>query len=270
MQSLGFEALRNLTIRHLVRYGEALVFVYLYPHNSALQWCRMRLMVPHITGNTTVSWRLAQAPTTEYINIPHYWPFVKGIHRDRWIPCCLCMETYHHVYSIQNDIYTPVPGVSSPVENRSCSESYWCCVRWVTLFSWCKSVLTGGSWLYGYNVEHNSGRWGCLWDSEAQQGSKAVYPAARAVIHALMTPPYKIIQRNGRIHSDDYSPRSPSPYGAHSTVFLWSGSIWICLAYRLIIRSHKTQSREIGFCCILIDLKFSGCLGSTAIKLVVK
>ena len=160
MQSLGFEALRNLTIRHLVRYGEALVFVYLYPHNSALQWCRMRLMVPHITGNTTVSWRLAQAPTTEYINIPHYWPFVKGIHRDRWIPCCLCIETYHHVYSIQNYIYTPVPGVSSPVENRSCSESYWCCVRWVTPFSWCKSVLTGRSWLYGYNVEHNSGRWG--------------------------------------------------------------------------------------------------------------
>ena len=37
----------------------------------------------------------------------------------------------------QNDIYTPVPGVSNPVENRSCPESTWCCDR---------SVITPSQW----------------------------------------------------------------------------------------------------------------------------
>ena len=39
------------------------------------------------------------------------------------------METWAHVSSIQNIIHMPVPGVRSPVEGRSCSESSRCCVH---------------------------------------------------------------------------------------------------------------------------------------------
>ena len=37
------------------------------------------------------------------------------------VPCCQCTEI------CKNDIYMPVPGVSTPVKNRSCSESTRCC-----------------------------------------------------------------------------------------------------------------------------------------------
>ena len=45
------------------------------------------------------------------------------------------------VSSKQNNIYTPVPGLSSPVEICSCSESMHCCVQCVIPFSWCWSVF---------------------------------------------------------------------------------------------------------------------------------
>ena len=50
-------------------------------------------------------------------------------------------ETCSHVFSIQNNIFTLVPDVSSPVENLSCSESTRCCVQNVILFSWFQCVL---------------------------------------------------------------------------------------------------------------------------------
>ena len=59
------------------------------------------------------------------------------------LPCCQCTETCFHVPSTQNDIYTPVQGASSPVENRSCSESTRCCVQYVIPFSWYQSIFDG-------------------------------------------------------------------------------------------------------------------------------
>ena len=44
---------------------------------------------------------------------------------------------------VQNNIYTPVPGVSSSVENRPCPESTRCCFQWVIQLSWCQTVFDG-------------------------------------------------------------------------------------------------------------------------------
>ena len=59
------------------------------------------------------------------------------------LPHCQCTETCSHVSFIQNDISTPVPGVSIPVENRSCPESTRCCSQCVLTLSWCQSVVDG-------------------------------------------------------------------------------------------------------------------------------
>ena len=48
-----------------------------------------------------------------------------------------CVPNKHH----QNNIYTPVTGVSSPVENRSCPESTCCWSKCVIPLSWCQSVF---------------------------------------------------------------------------------------------------------------------------------
>ena len=58
-----------------------------------------------------------------------------------YLPCCQCTETCSQVSFIQNNIYMPEPGVSSPVENRSCPESTRCCSQCVKPLSWCQSVL---------------------------------------------------------------------------------------------------------------------------------
>ena len=46
---------------------------------------------------------------------------VKQIAHNWQLPCCQCMETCSYAFSVQNDIYSPVPGVSSPVVNLSCT-----------------------------------------------------------------------------------------------------------------------------------------------------
>ena len=72
----------------------------------------------------------------------------------------------------KNNIYTPVPGVSSPV-NRSCSESARCCVGCVVPYGLCQSVVLlfcfvlfcfcfyGRSWSRGKDTSHNSWWWSC-------------------------------------------------------------------------------------------------------------
>ena len=47
------------------------------------------------------------------------------------LPCSQCTEICSHILSIQKIIYTPVPCVSSSVENRSCPETAQCCPRCV-------------------------------------------------------------------------------------------------------------------------------------------
>ena len=49
-----------------------------------------------------------------------------------YLPCCQCTETCPRVSFIQNNIYMPVPGVSSPVESCSCPESTRCCSQWAS------------------------------------------------------------------------------------------------------------------------------------------
>ena len=66
-----------------------------------------------------------------------------------YLRCCQCTEACYHVSVIQNNIYTPVPGVSNSVENRPCPESTHCCSQCVIPLSWCQSVLDG--WVVSYN-----------------------------------------------------------------------------------------------------------------------
>ena len=56
-------------------------------------------------------------------------------------PWCQCTQTCSHVSFIKNNIYTPVPGVSSPVGNRSCPESTRCCTQCVIPLGWCQTVF---------------------------------------------------------------------------------------------------------------------------------
>ena len=75
--------------------------------------------------------------------------FNTGIHlmkqfaHNCYFPCCQCTETYSHVSFTRNNIYAPVPGVSSPVENRFCPELTRCCSQCVILLSWYQSVFDG-------------------------------------------------------------------------------------------------------------------------------
>ena len=59
------------------------------------------------------------------------------------LPCCQCTETYSHVHiqNIYKKIYTPVSGVSNPVENCSYSESTCRSVQCVIPFIWCQTVF---------------------------------------------------------------------------------------------------------------------------------
>ena len=51
--------------------------------------------------------------------------------------------TCYHVSFIPSNIYMPVPGVSSSVENCSCPESTRFCSQCVMPLSWCQFVLDG-------------------------------------------------------------------------------------------------------------------------------
>ena len=63
----------------------------------------------------------------------------------------------------KNNVFTPVPSVSSPVETRSCSESARCCARCLISYGLCQSVFfTYGSWLNDSDTRHNSGWWSNL------------------------------------------------------------------------------------------------------------
>ena len=60
----------------------------------------------------------------------------------RVVPCRVI--SYHIIfYTTSNNIYTPVVGVNSPVENRSCPESTSCCRQCVIPLSWCQLVFDG-------------------------------------------------------------------------------------------------------------------------------
>ena len=51
----------------------------------------------------------------------------------------LVHDAGRHVLTLpqyKNDIYMPTPGVSNPVENRSCPESAHCCARCVILYGY--------------------------------------------------------------------------------------------------------------------------------------
>ena len=71
---------------------------------------------------------------------------MKGFTYNWYLPCCQCTETYlyyFHFYSTQNNIYTPVLGVSSPVENCSLPtiDSLWLVcdiaqLMLIRIFSW--------------------------------------------------------------------------------------------------------------------------------------
>ena len=141
--------------------------------------------------------------------------FNTGIHlmkqfaHNWYLPYCQCTETCSHAFFIQNNIYTPVPGVSSPVENSSCPESTRRCSQCVTPLSWCQSVFsTDGSWLCWVvtTLAATVGDEWCLLDSGVPGSTLAstswsnsliigIYPTASARRHVLMFPSYKIIQR---------------------------------------------------------------------------
>ena len=88
--------------------------------------------------------------------------FVTGIHlmkqfaHDWYLPWYRYTEACYRVSFIQNNIYTPVSGLSSSVENRSCPESTRCCSQCVIRLSLCQSVLTDGLWPSGYDTAYTS------------------------------------------------------------------------------------------------------------------
>ena len=55
---------------------------------------------------------------------------------------CQCTDTCSHASSIQNIIYTPVPGISSPAVNFATLIAH-CCVQCVGMFGWCQPVFDG-------------------------------------------------------------------------------------------------------------------------------
>ena len=85
---------------------------------------------------------------SEVIN-PHCQSNDTGIHlmkqyaHNWYLPCCQGTKACYHVSFTQNSIYTPVPGVSSSVESRSCPESARCCRNCVITLSWCQSDFDG-------------------------------------------------------------------------------------------------------------------------------
>ena len=101
----------------------------------------------------------------------------------------------------KNHIYTPVPSISSPVENRTCSESARCCARCVILYGECQPVF----WRTGHGLVVNAlcikaggGATLRLWDPQSLLGSSTWinshitgnYPDVSARRHVVMFPPH--------------------------------------------------------------------------------
>ena len=89
-------------------------------------------------GHGRVVSALDTAVDYENVSLRFWGPqFATSIHlmkqfADNWhLPSCHCTETCSQclLHKNKNDIYTPVPGVRSPVEDRSCPESTDCCGR---------------------------------------------------------------------------------------------------------------------------------------------
>ena len=72
---------------------------------------------------------------------------MKQFAHNRYLPRCQGMETCSFVSFIQHNIYTPVPGASRRVENRSCPESTRCFSQCVIPLSWCQSRWVMAEWL---------------------------------------------------------------------------------------------------------------------------
>ena len=74
--------------------------------------------------------------------------FTTGIHlmkqftHNWYLPWCQCTESCYHVSFTQNNIYMPVPGVSTELSGiRSCPESTRYCSQCVIPLNWCQSVF---------------------------------------------------------------------------------------------------------------------------------
>ena len=53
-----------------------------------------------------------------------------------YLPCCQCTEACYHISFIQDNIYIPVPCVSTSMEHCSCLESTRCCSQLVPIRFW--------------------------------------------------------------------------------------------------------------------------------------
>ena len=119
--------------------------------------------------------------------------------------CSTSREIHNALFYIklQNNIYTPIPRVSSPVENRSCSESTRCCVQCVIASADANPFLMGLSWPSGMVVGHNGERRKVSLrfrgprskpdtDSWSNSLKVGIYPVSNASRHVIMSPLYRI------------------------------------------------------------------------------
>ena len=114
-------------------------------------------------------------------------------------------DIFSYASFIQNNIYTSVPGVSGPVENRSCPESTRFFSQSVIPLSWSQFVFDGwimAEWLRSWLQQWAA--WGVSEILEVPRGPRfntdthlmiGIYPAVSARGHVLVFPSYKIISK---------------------------------------------------------------------------